>query len=143
MEGATPKGASTLATQEPSEANGWKPVRTDIYLQGQGILAPDGQSYTGTYWYQTTLDLKADQTTDKTHVMFPGLFNEAWLYVNGELIGHRDYTEPWWLTDYKFMWDVDLTGKLKPGKNVIAVRGFNPHHFGGMFRRPFLYRATG
>jgi len=36
---------------------------------------------------------------------------------------------------------VDLTGKLKPGENLIALRIDNPHHFGGMFRRPFLYRA--
>jgi hypothetical protein len=142
MEGEKPNGPSTLATQEPTAANGWTPLRTDIYLQGQGILAPDGQSYTGHYWYQTALDLKADQTGGKVHLMFPGLFNEAWLYVNGEQVAHRNYSEPWWLSDYKFQWDVDLTGKLKPGKNVIAIRGFNPHHFGGIFRRPFLYRAT-
>ncbi len=142
MEGGTPKDA-TLATQAPTEANGWNPIRTDLYLQAQGIFNPDGQSYSGHYWYQTALDLKAEQTTGKVHLMFPGLFNEAWLYVNGELAAHRDYSEPWWLSDYKFEWDVDLTGKLKPGKNVIALRGFNPHHFGGLFRRPFLYRLNG
>lgn len=143
MEGATPKNPNVaLATQAPTAANGWKMLGTDIYLQGQGVLAPDGQSYTGHYWYQTTLDLKADQTHGKLHLMFPGLFNEAWLYVNGELVAHRPYNEPWWLTDYKFMFDADLSGKLKPGKNTIAIRGFNPHHFGGIFRRPFLYRAT-
>jgi len=142
MEGGTP-AESTPATQPPTPANGWSTMRTDIYLQGQGLLAPDGQSYTGHYWYQTTLDLNANQVADNTRMMFPGLFNEAWLYVNGELAAHRDYKEPWWLTDYTLQWDVDLTGKLKPGKNVIAMRGFNPHHFGGIFRRPFLYRANG
>jgi hypothetical protein len=111
-------------------------------LQGQGILAPDGQSYTGTYWYQTSLDLTADQVAGKVHLMFPGVFNETWLYINGELVAHRDYNEPWWLSDYSFIWDVDIAGKLKPGKNIIALRGINPHHFGGIFRRPFLYRAV-
>jgi hypothetical protein len=24
---------------------------------------------------------------------------------------------------------------------AFHLRGFNPHHFGGVFRRPFLYRA--
>jgi hypothetical protein len=144
MEGDTPQSAQTmLATQPPTAVNGWKPLRTDIYVQGQGVLAPDGQSHTGHYWYQTALDLKADETAGNVHLIFPGLFNETWLYVNGQLIAHRDYKEPWWLSDYKFEWDVDLTGKLKPGKNVIALRGFNPHHFGGIFRRPFLYRTTG
>jgi hypothetical protein len=141
-----PAGAKTdlpLATQAATAANGWSKVRTDLYLQAQGILNPDGQSYTGHYWYQTSMDLTAAQIAGKTHIMFPGVFNEGWLYVNGQMIGHRNYSEPWWLTDYKFMWDVDLTGKLKPGKNTITFRGFNPHHFGGMFRRPFLYRAAG
>ena len=49
----------------------------------------------------------------------------------------------WWLNDYAYQWDVDLSGKLKPGKNSIALRINNPHHMGGMFRRPFLYTATG
>jgi len=143
MEGAAPKNANVaLATQDATEANGWKMLDTGIYLQGQGVLAPDGQSYTGHYWYQTSLDLTADQIAGKTHMMFPGLFNEAWLYVNGELVSHREYNEPWWLTDYKFMFDSDVSGKLKAGKNTVAIRGFNPHHFGGIFRRPFLYRAV-
>jgi len=38
---------------------------------------------------------------------------------------------------------VDLAGKLKPGKNLITLRINNPHHFGGMFRRPFLYAPAG
>ena len=144
MEGPAPKNANVaLATQAPTEANGWKMLDTGKYLQIQGVMAADGQSYTGHYWYQTTVDLTADQIKGKTHMMFPGLFNEAWLYVNGELVSHREYNEPWWLTDYKFMFDTDVSGKLKAGKNTIAIRGFNPHHFGGMFRRPFLYRAVG
>ena len=61
------------------------------------------------------------------------------LYVNGELVGHRNQAEPWWQGDYRFEWDVDLTGRLRPGPNEIALRGFNPHHFGGLFRRPFVY----
>ncbi|MEO6907434.1 MAG: DUF4838 domain-containing protein, partial [Abditibacteriaceae bacterium] len=141
MEGGVPND-STLAIQEPTAANGWQPLRTDLYMQAQGILNPDGSSYSGHYWYQTPLNLDANQTTGNVHLMFPGLFNEAWLYVNGKLVAHRDYKEPWWMEDYTFEWDVDLTGKLKPGKNVIALRGFNPNHFGGMFRRPFLYQAV-
>jgi hypothetical protein len=76
----------------------------------------------------------------KVHARFPGLFNEAWLYVNGHQVAHREYREPWWLSDYKLEWDVDLTGHLRPGSNTFAVRVYNPHHFGGMFRRPFLYQ---
>jgi len=125
-----------------SESAEWKKMRADLYLQAQGVLHPDGQSYTGHYWYRTGIELKPEQTTGKVSVMFPGLFNECWLYVNGALVAHRNFKEPWWLADYKFEWPVDLTGHLKAGQNTIVVRGINPHHFGGMFRRPFLYRPA-
>ena len=118
----------------------WEGARTDVYLQGQGIRHADGQSYTGHYWYQTELDLSATQATGDLHLLFPGLFNEAWLYINGQLVGHRPWAEPWWQNDYRFEWDVAAAGKLKPGRNLITLRGAVLHHFGGMFRRPVLYR---
>jgi hypothetical protein len=126
-----------------ASADSWQTLRSDLYLQAQGVLMPHGQSFLGYWWYQTEVDLGARQAQGPVHLMFPGLFNQAWLYVNGRLAAFRPVREPWWRTDYRFEWDVDLTGHLQPGKNLITVRGFNPHHFGGMFRRPFLYRATG
>lgn len=127
----------------PSRTAGdWRPVRTDLYLQAQGIVADDPVSALGTYWYRTVIDLTPAQSAGEIHLMFPGLFNEAWLWVNGRPVAHRAYREPWWSTDYRFEWDVDISAALRPGANEIMLRGFNPHHFAGMFRRPFLYRAS-
>ena len=75
------------------------------------------------------------------HLRFPGMFNEAWLYVNGEQVAHREFKGVWWMNDYRFEWDVDVSGKLKAGTNSVVVRLYNPHHMGGLFRRPFIYRA--
>jgi hypothetical protein len=121
----------------------WEPLRTDLYVQAQGVMSPDFHGYTGYAWYRTDFNLQPAGAKGKVRVMFPGLFNEAWLYVNGYLVAHRAYKEPWWLSDYKFEWAVDLGEFVKPGANTIAVRVNNPHHFGGMFRRPFLYRPAG
>jgi hypothetical protein len=115
-------------------------LRTDLYAQAQGVLSPDHHGYTGHAWYRTNLDLGASDATGPVHVRFPGLFNECWLYANGSLVAHREQKTLWWYNDYKFEWDVDLTGKLQAGANTLALRIYNPHHFGGMFRRPFLYR---
>jgi hypothetical protein len=109
-------------------------------MQAQGIVSPDYHGYTGHAWYRTDFELPADAAKGPLHIRFPGLFNECCLYVNGHLVAHRPYKEPWWLTDYKFEWDVDLAGHVKAGTNTIAVRLYNPHHFGGMFRRPFVYK---
>jgi len=119
----------------------WEMLRTDLYAQAQGIRDPDNQSFTGDMWYRTDVELTADPIQGSVHLMFPGLFNECWLYVNGQEVGYRKQGKLWWLNNYKFEWDVDLTGKLKAGKNTIALRANCEHHFGGMFRRPFLYAA--
>jgi hypothetical protein len=88
------------------------------------------------------IDLAAEQTQGPVHLRFPGLFNECWLYVNGQQVAHRPFKGVWWMNDYRFEWDVDLAGKLKAGRNSLVLRLHNPHHMGGMFRRPFLYRAA-
>jgi len=119
----------------------WETVRTDLYPQAQGILHPDWQAFTGYMWSKTQIDLQPDQMTGHLHVRFPGLFAETWLYVNGFLIAHRTQKGMWWNNDYAFEWDVDLTGKLHVGENDITLRTHCTHHIGGMFRRPFLYRA--
>jgi len=116
-------------------------VSSDQYLQAQGIVTGDYQSYTGHGWYQTEIELTPEQLQGKVMLKFPGVFNEFWLYVNGQEVLHRPFKGLWWLSDYRFEVDVDLSGKLKPGKNTIVMRHYNPHHFGGMFRRPFLYAA--
>jgi hypothetical protein len=122
--------------------NEWERLRVDLYAQAQGILHPDYQSYVGDLWYRTDLDLKPEQTVGKVHLRFPGLFNECRLYLNGKEVAVRKQGKLWWLNDYRFEWDVDLTGKLKSGKNVLALVCKCEHHFGGMFRRPFLYRSV-
>ena len=119
----------------------WEMLKTDLYAQAQGVLHPDGQSFTGYHWYRAELELTPAQVAGKTRLLFPGVFNESWVYVNGYLVAYRPQGKMWWLNDYAFEWDVDVAGKLKPGKNQITVRLNNPHHFGGIFRRPVIYRA--
>jgi hypothetical protein len=124
-------------------AGNWEQLRSDLYAQAQGVVTEDFQSYTGHAWYQTDVALTAEQAAGKVHLRFPGLFNECWLYINGEQVAHRPFKGVWWMNDYRFEWDADLAGKLKAGKNSVVLRINNPHHFGGMFRRAFLYRPAG
>ena len=135
-------GVGAWLDQRRNYPDRWELIRTDLYAQAQGIRHPDRQSYTGNLWYRTDLELSAEEAAGPIHLRFPGLFNECWLYVNGELCEHRDQGKIWWLNDYRFEWDVGLAGKLQPGANTITLRCKCEHHFGGMFRRPFLYREV-
>jgi hypothetical protein len=128
-----------LEARKDYPADQWAVVRTDLYVQAQGIRAPNRESYTGDLWYRTEVDLSSDQAAANAHIMFPGLFNDCELYVNGIEAARRGFKEPWWLGDYRFEWDVALNDKLHQGRNAIALRCHNHHHMGGMFRRPFLY----
>jgi hypothetical protein len=131
------KDPASLSSRQNNPGR-WELMRTDLYLQAQGLVSPDHHSYTGHGWYQTRVD--AGDGKGKIRLMFPGLFNECWLYVNGYLVDHRSQKPLWWANDYSFQWDVDLSGHLTAGENTLTLRFHNPHHFGGMFRRPFLYR---
>jgi hypothetical protein len=118
----------------------WEMIRTNVFVQAQGVRAPDRQCYAGTLWYRTEIELTAEETAGKLHIRFPGIFNESYVYINGQEIARRNnYNQLWWTNDYRYEWDVDTGGGLQAGKNTLAVRCINPHHFGGLFRRPFLY----
>lgn len=138
-----PPDQPTAAARWPdvqSQMGNWQWLRTDLYAQAQGIVTPEHQGYTGYAWYRTEIDIPEDKVAGNLRLLFPGLFNETWLYINGKQIAHRDnYNPVWWYNAYEFEWNVPVAGKLKAGKNIIALRIHNPHHMGGMFRRPFLY----
>ena len=120
----------------------WEELRTDLYVGAQGVRQPDRRGFVGEIWYRTDLTLPANQAGQKLHLMFPGLFGECRLYLDGLEIDHRQQNPLWWQNDYRFEWDVDLTGKFRPGFNGVAVACDSQGHFAGMFRRPFLYNAV-
>ena len=129
----------TAASRKDYPTTEWETVRTDLYPQAQGVLHPDWQAFTGFMWSKTNVTLEKEQVQGKVYLRFPGLLAEGWLYVNGLLVAHRPQNGMWWNNDYRFEWDVDLTGKLQAGENDITLRTHCMHHLGGMFRRPFLY----
>ena len=118
----------------------WQPLRSDLYLQAQGAITADHAPFRGVGWYRTEIDVPPTAAGRPLRLMFPGLFNQCRLFVNGAPVADRTGYQPiWWRNAYEFEWDVDLTATLRPGPNTIALRIDNPHHMGGMFRRPFLY----
>jgi len=136
-----PWDGTTLDWRDVRDGQGdWQWLLTSVYVQAQGVFDQFHQSYTGTAWYRVHVNLPSEVDRQSIHLMFPGLFNEATLYINGKEIARRTGYHPiWWLNSYEFEWDVALAGVLRPGRNTFALRIDNPHHMGGMFRRPFLY----
>ena len=131
-----------LESRKSYPSDQWEVVRTDLYLQAQGVRNPDGQSPIGDFWYRTDFDLTDSQAAGPPHVLFPGLFNQCTLYLNGAEVGQRKLNDLWWLNDYRFEWDVSLGNHVRAGANTLGLLCHNVHHMAGMFRRPFLYQPA-
>jgi len=119
----------------------WEALRTDLYVQAQGVRLADQRNYVGDIWYRTRFALTPEQVGALPHLMFPGLFGACDLFLAGRKIASREQRPLWWQNDYRFQWDVPLTDKVAAGENDLALRCHVPVHMGGMFRRPFLYAA--
>ena len=128
-----------VAARKDYPGDQWETIRTDLYVQAQGMRLPDQRSFVGDLWYRTNVKLSKAQASASPHIRFPGLFNNCNLYVDGVEVARREIEDLWWLNDYRFEWDVSLQDRLRADGNAIALRCHNPHHMGGMFRRPFLY----
>lgn len=118
----------------------WKRISTGLIPRAQGVVDFSNDSLDGYGWYGCELHLSKGDAAGDSHLVFPGIFNSSWLYVNGQLVDWLDLKEPWWHNSYQFRWDVDLGGALRPGSNTIVLRTKMNQHPSGLFRRPFLYR---
>jgi len=118
----------------------WQSVEVDRLYRHQGVSQPDDH---GEYvWYGCQLEVSRSEAKKKLALVFPGIFNSSWLYINGDLIDHRQQKELWWSNDYRFLWQAEITGALKPGSNTILVRTQMKQHPSGIFRRPFLAETS-
>ena len=87
------------------------------------------------------MDVAADVTGKPVIFLAPAVETEAWLWVNGQYIGHRPYREAY---ERPSEMEFDVTNAIKPGqRNVIAIRvgtGLSrTQAAGGLVARIFLY----
>jgi len=103
------------------------------------MMSREGHPYTGLGWYRFTFDAPAVPSGKEARLFLPGFVSQAWVWVNGVYVGRSDYACPWWLPQEM---DLTITPRLKPGKNVIAVRVYEANPYvgtDGIYERPFIY----
>jgi hypothetical protein len=99
---------------------------------------PQGHDYDGYGWYRLTVDVPASAVNKPLKLHLGGVINEGWVWINGQYAGHR----PWlsfWSGRQPLEMDVDATGTVLAGPNVIAIRVWNSADVGGLIRRGFLW----
>ncbi len=120
---------------------GWKAISTTTPFYVQGHRDAQGYPYLGALWYRLEVDVPASAKGRKVFLYAPAVESEAWVWVNGKFIGHREYHEAY---ERPNPIDVDVTAALEPGKrNRIVVRvhtGMNAAaQAGGLTSRLLLY----
>ena len=97
----------------------WSKIDIGLAWENQGY--PD---YDKGAWYRTSLKIDADPKKP-VYMAFGGIDNDAWVYVNGKLVGeHHVWNRP-------FTLDISNAVKHK-GKNTIAIRVFDGVGLGGI-----------
>jgi len=100
----------------------WTTVLTTMpfYRQVAGGCDAQGYPYLGALWYRMAFDAPASAKGKKVYLYCAAIEPEAWVWVNGKYIGHREYHEPY---ERPNALDVDISSALVPGKkNAIAIR---------------------
>jgi hypothetical protein len=119
----------------------WDAISTTMPFYGQGYTDPQGYPYMGALWYRLTVDVPNSAKGKRVFLYAPAVESEAWVWVNGKFIGHREYHEAY---ERPNPIDMEVTNALETGKkNSVVIRvqtGLNPAAMaGGMVSRLFLY----
>jgi hypothetical protein len=90
-----------------------------------------GKDYDGVAWYRRTMTLPARQEQDGTDIVFEGVDESAWVWVNGQYVGQHDIGLDGW--DKRFA--MDVSDVLKWGaENQITVRVLDRKFAGGIWK---------
>ncbi len=119
----------------------WKSILTTRSFYSQGYQDEQGHTYCGTLWYRFRERVPASARGRKVILYCPTVETEAWVWVNGQYIGHRPYLEAY---IRPAPMEMDVTDALRPGEtNEITIRvstSLSPAQAGaGLLSRVFLY----
>ncbi len=105
--------------------SGWSDIEIEAVWQDFG------HDYIGWSWYRRTIELPARDNAPRVEMLFEGVDESAWLWVNGQFIGAHDIGATGWDKPFR----LDVTEALKWGQpNQITVRAMNTAHAGGIWR---------
>lgn len=122
------------------EINNWfKPDFDDSDWQSVSIgktwESELGKDYDGIGWYRRTFTLPQKPAQQGTDIVFEGVDESTWVWINGNFIGSHDIGTVGW--DKQFA--MDVTKELKWGaKNQITVRVMDTAYAGGIWKPVYL-----
>jgi exo-1,4-beta-D-glucosaminidase len=92
----------------------------DIFF-GKNLETIPVDQFKNAWWYRNEFDMSREQADACADLIFEGINYKADVWLNGERIG-----EPGKILGAFRIFRLDVTGRLKPGKNVLALEIFPP-----------------
>ena len=93
---------------------------TNIYF-GKNLETIPTAPFTNAWWYRRQFDVSGEQAAENASLVFEGINYRANIWVNGEQIADAAQT----FGAFR-IFELDVSGKLKAGKNTVAVEIFPP-----------------
>jgi hypothetical protein len=129
-----------LDPEDRGQKEGWQ--RADVDEAGWRTIpvpawwekTPVGQ-YDGVAWYRVRFRLPDNVAGKKLVLAFGAVDEEAWVYLNGELIGEHTAASTSRTVDQ--IWDEPFeipVRNVRPGENVLVVRVHDSTLMGGIFK---------
>jgi tetratricopeptide (TPR) repeat protein len=112
----------------------WIPVKVPAFWAENEAVG----NYQGYGWYRTTFSVPEDWKGKTLRLLFAGVDEQAWIYVNGKLV--KEHTEKSEGKSYGELWEEPFNADVSPenlnyGKpNVLVVRVSNAVANGGIWR---------
>jgi len=89
-----------------------------------------GEDYDGYAWYRTEFNAPTVARGKRLYLAAGAIDDAVWIWINGKLVGQRDMAINMWNTAFV----MDITGKLKPGVNKMAIRVYDRAAHGGIWK---------
>lgn len=108
---------------------GWQRIAIEQTWEAQGV------DYDGVAWYRYRFQLPEKKEMDGVDIVFEGVDESAWVWINGEYVGEHDIGSEGW--NQKF--SMGVTEFLKWGEeNLLTVRVLDRKLAGGIWKPVYL-----
>ncbi|MCD6362034.1 MAG: DUF4838 domain-containing protein [Armatimonadetes bacterium] len=114
--------------------SGWGTINTNQPWEKQGH-----EGFNGVGWYRTSFEVTDRQAASERVILRLGAVDEdGWVWLNGENVGGIIFDAAVDPSSWTNPLDIDITGRLRPGRNVLAVRVRDRVGQGGLWKRSYL-----
>ncbi len=107
--------------------SGWETAFVPGIIQrpyGATAIPPERRTFGGTAWFRLAFEAPAAKG-ERSFLHFQNIIGAADVYLNGELLLQRPYRQQSSNRNLLDPFEVEVTGKVRPGVNQLAIRVFH------------------